>query len=250
MYYQAHSKAMADGFPSLSPQLQVAARHVLDRPDDVGLISVRGLAPNAGDHPTIMARLARRFGFDSFNEFLTLFEKRLRGHSSDYMRRAKDLQSRAGRQLDLVTEVMERGLLNLRDSFEINATDRFVPAADEILGAKRIFVADLRSCHPATFCFHYVCQVFRDNGVLLHSQGSTFNDELCHFTKSDVLLAIGVQPYTGETVVAAEFAHSRGGSTVVVTDNPDSPLSRNAGCILLIETEGPSFFHSAAPACQ
>lgn len=42
MYYQALSKAIADGLPSLSPQLQMAARHVLDRPDDVALISVRG----------------------------------------------------------------------------------------------------------------------------------------------------------------------------------------------------------------
>ena len=44
MYYQALSKAIADGLPSLSPQLQMAARHVLDRPDDVALISVRSLA--------------------------------------------------------------------------------------------------------------------------------------------------------------------------------------------------------------
>ena len=137
----------------------------------------------------------------------------------------------------------------MRDSVEINGTDRFVAAADEILDAKRIFVAGLRSCHPAAFYFHYVCQVFRDNGVLLHSQGSAFNDELRHFTKSDVLLPISVQPYTRETVAAAEFAHSRGGSTVVVTDNLVSPLSRNADRILLIETEGPSSFHSAAPAC-
>ena len=42
MYYQALSKAIADGLPSLSPHLQMAARHVLDRPDDVVLISVPG----------------------------------------------------------------------------------------------------------------------------------------------------------------------------------------------------------------
>ena len=75
MYYQALSKAIADGFPSLSSQLQLAARRGLDRPDGVALITVRGLALNAGFPPTTMARLARRFVFDSFNEFLTLFEK-------------------------------------------------------------------------------------------------------------------------------------------------------------------------------
>ena len=102
MYYQALSKAIADGFPSLSPQLQVAALMVLDRPDDVTLISVRGLA-------------------------------------------------------------------------------------------------------------------------------------------------ISVQSYTRETVAAAEFVHSCGGLTVVVTDNLVSPLSRNADRILLIETEGPSFFTPRPP---
>ena len=61
-------------------------------------------------------------------------------------------------------------------------------------------------------------------------------------------LAISLQPYKRETVAAADFAQSRGVSTVVVTDNLVSPLSRNVDRILLIETEGPSFFHSAAPA--
>ena len=58
MYYQALSKAIADGFPSLSPQLQVAEHHALDRPGDVALISVGGLAANAGVHPTTMVRLS------------------------------------------------------------------------------------------------------------------------------------------------------------------------------------------------
>ena len=121
MCYQVLSKAIADGFLSLSLQLQLAACHVLDRPDDVALISVRDLAPNAGVYPTTIARLARRFDFGTFNEFLTLFERRLRGHSLDY--------TRPGRQPDLVTEVMERGLSNLRDSVEINGTDRVAAAA-------------------------------------------------------------------------------------------------------------------------
>jgi len=43
MYYQALSKAIADGFPSLSPRLQVEEHHGLDRPGDAALISVRSL---------------------------------------------------------------------------------------------------------------------------------------------------------------------------------------------------------------
>jgi DNA-binding MurR/RpiR family transcriptional regulator len=248
MDYTALSKAIADGYPSLSPQLQLAARYVLDRPDDVALMSMRGLAGNAGVHPTTMVRLARRFDFGSFNDFRSLFQKRLRGHPSDYARRARDLQSRAGGPSDLVTEVMEKGLSNLRDSFEINGDDRFVAAATEILAGKRVFIAGLRSCYPVAFYFHYVYRVFRDNGILLHAQGGTFTDELRNFTKDDVLLAVSFEPYTKEIVAAVEYAQSRGGSAVVVTDSLVSPLARNAAHVLLIENESPSFFHSVAPA--
>lgn len=248
MDYAALSKAIADDFPGLSPQLQLAARHVLDRPDDVALLSMRGLAANAGVHPTTMVRLARRFDFDGFNEFRVLFQKRLRGHTSDYARRARELQVRAGGAGDLVADVMENGLSNLRHSFEINGAERFDAAAEEILAGKRVYIAGLRSCYPVAFFFHYVYRVFRDNGVLLHAQGGTFTDELRNITDSDVLVAISFEPYTRETVAAVEYAHSCGGAAVVITDSLVSPLARHAKHVLLTENESPSFFHSVAPA--
>lgn len=248
MDYATLSKALADGFPSLSPQLQRAARHVLDRPDDVALMSMRGLAQHAGVHPTTMVRLARRFDFTSFNDFRQPFQKRLRGHPSDFARRARDLQKRAGGTGDLVAAVMEKGLANLRQSFEINGPERFQQVAERILAGKRVYVAGLRSCYPVAFYFHYVYRVFRDNAVLLHAQGGTFSDELRNFTAADVVLAVSFEPYSKETVAAVEFARARGGGAVAVTDSLVSPLARSADKVLLIENESPSFFHSVAPA--
>lgn len=248
MDYATLSKALADGFPSLSPQLQLAARHVLDRPDDVALMSMRGLAANAGVHPTTMVRLARRFDFQSFNDFRRLFQKRLRGHPSDYTRRARDLQKHAGGAQDLVAAVMEKGLANLRQSFEVNGAERFQRAAENIIAGRRVYIAGLRSCYPVAFYFHYIYRVFRDNGVLLHGQGGTFSDELRNFTAADVVVAISFEPYSKETVAAVEFARARGGGAVALTDSLISPLARGADNVLLIENESPSFFHSVAPA--
>jgi len=248
MDYAELSEALAEGFPSLSPQLQLAARHVLDRPDDVALMSMRGLAANAGVHPTTMVRLAKRFDFESFNDFRRPFQKRLRGHPSDYARRARELQSRAGSPPHLVAEVMDKGIDNLRQSFEVNGAERIQQAAEVIDGAERVFVAGLRSCYPVAFFFHYLYRVFRDNAVLLHSQGGTFSDALRTFTENDVLVAVSFEPYTKETVAAAEFARARGGRTVSITDSLVSPLARGADSVLMIENESPSFFHSVAPA--
>ena len=60
MYYQVLSKTIADGFPSLSPQLQVAALMVLDRPDDVALISVPG--PHMSVMEALVALMLARGG--------------------------------------------------------------------------------------------------------------------------------------------------------------------------------------------
>ena len=248
MDYAALSKAIADDFPHLSPRLQEAARHVLDRPDDVALMSMRGLAANAGVHPTTMVRLARHFKYDSFKDFRRPFQKRLRSHPSDYARRARELQSRSGGAPALVASVMDKGLNNLRHSFEINGAERFEAAATALLAGERIFVAGMRSCYPVAFYFDYIYRVFRDNCSLLHAQGGAFADELRYFTKDDVLLAVSFDPYSRETVAAADYADARGGKIVAITDSLVSPLSRNASHVLMVENESPSFFHSLAPA--
>jgi len=63
MDYAEFAQNLAERYPSLSPQLRLAARHVLDRPDDVALMSMRGIAADAGVHPTTLTRLARALDF-------------------------------------------------------------------------------------------------------------------------------------------------------------------------------------------
>ena len=59
MDFATLSKRIAETFPRLSLRLQRAARHVLESPDDMALMSMRGLAASAAVHPSTMVRLAR-----------------------------------------------------------------------------------------------------------------------------------------------------------------------------------------------
>ena len=82
---------MADSFPGLSPRLQIAARYVLDRPDDVALLSMRSMATNATVHPSTMVRLAKSYGFDSYQDFRPPFQQRLRDRPEGYLVRARNI---------------------------------------------------------------------------------------------------------------------------------------------------------------
>lgn len=249
MEFSDLSTLIADRFPRLSPQLQVAARHVLDRPDDVALKSMRTVAADAGVHPSTMTRLVRALDIASYDVFRDAFQHRLRAHPADWAGRAQELQARAGgRRREAVGDVLDAAVANVRESFDANAYARFEACAQALGGARRLYVAARRSCFPIGFYFHYVYGVFRTNSLLMDGYGGTFADRMRGFGAGDVLFAISFDPYSAKTVQAVEFARENGGSSVVMTDSLVSPLVDDPDRTLIIRNESPSFFPSIAPA--
>ena len=248
MDFSELSSFIVDRFPRLSPQLQLAARHVLDQPDDVALKSMRTIATDAGVHPTTMTRLARALEFDNYQAFRAAFQHRLRSHPANFLGRAQEMQARAGsKRRQVVNEVLEAATHNLKESFSANKLARFTACADILTKANRVFVAARRSCFPVGYYFHYVYGVFRHNSVLMDGYGGTFADHMRGFGKGDVLLAISFAPYSAKTVQAVEFAKESGGTSVVLTDSMVSPLVETPDQTLIIKNESPSFFQSIAP---
>lgn len=250
MDFTAINQRLADVFPQLSPRLQKAARYVLDRPDDVALLSMRGLAAKADVHPSTMVRLARSLDFSGYAAFREPFQQRLRVRPAGYLDRARKLQARGGDGEDakLLQEVLSANLTNLNETFEVNDVEKFRDFAKTLAAARRIYIVGLRSVFPVAFFFHYACRMFRDDTILLDGRGGTFADDLRQLGKGDVILGISFDPYTQETVRAVEFAKDHGGEAAVLTDSPVSPLAKLGDHMLLIKNESPSFFHSIASA--
>ncbi len=247
MDFAKFSKQIADSFPGLSPQLQIAARYVLDRPDDVALMSMRSLAADAGVHPSTMVRLAKSYGFDSYQGFRSNFQHRLRARQEGFLVKARSLQARGHEgEARLTQEVLSANMTNLRETFEINTPASFEASAKVLDKARRVFIVGMRGVFPIAYFFYYAYSMFRENAVLLDGRGGAFSDDLRNFSKDDVILAISVNPYTFETVRAIDYAKEHGGKAVVITDSLVSPLAKTADQVLIIKNESPSFFYSVA----
>lgn len=250
MDFAALNQRIAGAFPQLSPQLQRAARHVLDNPDDVALMSMRRLAANARVHPSTMVRLARAFGFDRYTGFREPFQQRLRVRTKGYLDRARDLQARGADDAasKLIEDILATDVDNLHACIETNDAATLAACADTLARARRLYVVGLRSCFPVAFFFDYVCRMFRGDTVLLDGRGGTFADDLRALGPGDVMLAISVEPYTYETVRAIGYTKRQGGTAVALTDSVVSPLAKDADHVLIVGTDSPSFFHSIVPA--
>src|SRR5260370_28043380 len=70
--------SIVEAFDILPPQLQTAARYMLDRPDDVALLSMREQARRAGVPPATMTRLAQRLGLEGYDQVRELYARAVR----------------------------------------------------------------------------------------------------------------------------------------------------------------------------
>ena len=246
--YQEVTTTLEAIYGGLSPQLRLAARYVLDRPDDVALNTMRRLASLAGVHPTTMVRLARRLDYPGYNEFREVFRERLSGTRSRYSSRARALQRRGEQDVSLAEEVVTADFTNLRESFEAIGSVRLERCAAVLHEADRLYLIGLRGCFPIAFYLHYACSMFRNDVVLVDGNGGTLADEMRGVDSRDALIAISFSPYTRDTVGVVGYAASHGARIIAITDSALSPLVPPAVEALIVRGDSPSFFQSVTAA--
>ena len=241
--------SLVEVFDILPPQLQAAARYMLDRPDDVALLSMREQARRAGVPPATMTRLAQRLGLEGYDEVRELYAGAVRSGALGFAGKAgAQVEAQKLRGEKALARVMALTLSRqLARLAEPAALERLADAASRLHEARRVYCLGLRSCHAAAWHFHYMLSLLGDKTVMLDDAGGTGLDAIRDAGTGDVLLAASVEPYARATIEGARYASGRGVPVVALTDSEVSPLARLAASSILVATESPSFFHTMTP---
>ena len=80
---------IVEAYEAMPPRLQAAARYILDRPDDVALLSMREQARRAGVPAATMTRLAKRLGLDGYEAVKALYAGALRDGTLGFAQKAR-----------------------------------------------------------------------------------------------------------------------------------------------------------------
>lgn len=237
-------------FTALPPQMRAAARYIVERPNDVALLSMREQARQAGVMPATMTRLAQRLGYDGYEEVRNIYAAAIRAGQVGFA-------GRGGRQ---VAEQREKGDLGLAAAFlaatetslrqlnEPAALASLAAAAEMLSAARRIYCLGLRASYPLAWIFAYLVGLFGERAVVLDGAAGLLADEAAAISPDDVILAFSFDPYTRITIDVAQRAHDQGIAIVAVTDSQVSPLARIAAQSILVSPETPSFFRTMTPA--
>ncbi len=228
-------------FASLSPQLRIGARHMIDHRDQVSLLSMRALAAEARVQPATLVRLAQQLGYSGWAELKQIFDQDLAQHADGYTARARVLVYQEGRECE--TPNLRLQVANLL-ALAAENHDPLATAVNLLHDASRIYIAGFRSCYAPALSLKYLCSLFRPDVLLIDNATSSFEQQLRYLTGRDALVVISFAPYSREIAVAASAAKRHHCPLIALSDSKVAPIALNAASVLTFRTDGTSFFPS------
>jgi DNA-binding MurR/RpiR family transcriptional regulator len=242
-------RRLVESFPGLTPELQKAARFMVEHPEEIGLNSMRKVAHDAGVNPATITRLSKKLGFDEYEQLREPFRQRLRSLSPNFSSKLQDVQRRRDDgDHSLFADLRDAEIANIEGSLSDDNCETIDRAASAMQSCRYVYVLGLRGAYAPAFLFHYTYQLFRDNSQLLDTRAGIFADQLRTIGPEDCLLVVSFPPYTLLTIDAVEFAASAGAKIIAVTDSAVSPAATSAIHTIVTQSQSPSFYHSLTGA--
>lgn len=233
-------------FDELPPQLQLAARYIIDNPREVGVQTMRSLAGTIDVHPNTFTRLARALGFDGYESMRERFRDFVRSGSGSSANRAKWLQTLAkeGGHAAVLGSMAQASLDNTEEMFRAQSIEQIDKVVETLINARKVHVVGVGLAYSLAYNFWYLARIVFDHFVLVPNQGTLLSDDLLHIGKKDCLVAMTFQPYRNETLNAIKIANDCGAKTIAITDSMASTAYRDATYGLVSPTHTPQFFQS------
>jgi len=215
------------------PDAQRAVADALKNDPHLGAFwGIEVLAERSGVSVGSVMRLARRLDYRGFNEFRNAlraaYSARTNPPQPSSMPLPADLFGTLADVVERYSEHLQR-MIRMVDHQTLDA------AAKALLEARHRVVLGRGVSHVMSLILgFYLTQA----GVpTIAALPSDFSNQAANLGPGDLLVVIGFQPYSRETLEAAAFARQNGVRILALTDRVDSPLAAHADLLLPVSSE-------------
>ncbi|MEM6462968.1 MAG: MurR/RpiR family transcriptional regulator [Pseudomonadota bacterium] len=239
-------------YRSLSPQLKLAANHVIDNHEDVASRSLRAIAVSSKLNPPTFSRLARALGLNSYEEMRELCRAEIKYRSSTFAEKAGLLQSEieidggGGPRTPFALRQSASAIRNIGDLADGLDYAKLQIVANRLIASQRVFLAGSMSSEGFVDYMGYLGSLAFTNWNVVGQGGVSAATALSGLTGKDSLLVIMKNPYARRSVDAARLAHESGAFVVLITDAIACPAVAFSNHHFIVPTDSPQFFSSYA----
>lgn len=227
-------------------------KRMLDEPHETATKSISEIADENGINISSVTRLAQKLGFNGFPGLKDLFRQHVQHRKRFYSQQVRKFlekgPARADDKSGLLQHVIQdewSNVMLMADAFEER---QFRRAVDLIMKAREIHIIGLRSSYPLAYYLSFYMKMIHSGVSLIGQAGHTLAEDLARLKTGDLLIAIGVNPYTRDTVEACRICREQDVDVFAITDSVSSPLTNQTENYLLVSIQGDYFFSPIAAA--
>lgn len=232
------------GDKPLSPRQDQVLSVLRAQPRMASYSSVAQVALAAGSNASTVTRTAQALGYDGWSEFQVDFRSRYLA-SLSAVEVAAEHEAAAQAPLRLALSTDQANLATLGRSIDASVVHR---VAASIVGARRTWVIAGGSYAVPGRALEHNVGIAGYDIRLLDADVARLANSLTQLVSADVVVIFSLWRVYDSTVRAAELAAEAGASVVVITDDEASEVTKHAGAVLVVPSEGAGFFPSLVPS--
>lgn len=192
-----------------------------------------------------VVRFAVLLGYEGFPELHKALEEVVQNRLEIISK--IEISEKNENQENILEAVMLSDAEKIKRTLQELSKEAFYEAADNILGARRIYIIGLRNCASlASFLGFYLNIMLQNVAVISTGSANEIFEQMLNIGEEDVVIGISFPRYSMHTIKAMEFANDRRAKVISITDNRLSPLNLYSSCNLLARSEMATLLDSLA----
>lgn len=232
------------GDKPLSPKQNQVLSVLRAQPRMASYSSVAQVAQASGSNASTVTRAAQALGYDGWSEFQVEFRSRYLS-SLSAVEVAAEHEAVAQAPLRLALSTDQASLAALGRSIDASEVHRVAAA---IVGARRTWVIAGGSYAVPGRALEHNVGIAGYDIRLLDADVARLANSLTQLNSEDVVVVFSLWRVYDSTVRAAAIAAEAGALVVAITDDESSEVTKHAGVVLVVPSEGAGFFPSLVPS--
>jgi len=227
--YSASSLArIRSRLPSLAAAEQRVAQWVLQHAQEVVRMSMAQVARECGVSDTTVLRFCRAAGFQGYTDMKLSIVQDL----ATPTQLVHDDINEDDDALTIARKVFHSNIQALQDTLEVLDEEALNKAADLIANANQILIIGVGTSGPIVQDMYHM---FFRLGFNVRAQTDSYLQlmEAALVSKGDVVVGISQSGSSTDPVLTVEEAKRNGASTIIITGNAESPITKYADVTLL-----------------
>ncbi|MBQ8572236.1 MAG: MurR/RpiR family transcriptional regulator [Ruminococcus sp.] len=221
---------------SMSKGQKLIAHFIEQHYDQAAFLTASKLGELVGVSESTVVRFATEIGYSGYPELQKAMQEMIKDKLTSVQR--IDVTAAKIENNDVLGTVLNQDIQKIRHTIEETSREDFKRAVNSIINAEHIYIYGARSASAlANFLGYYFGLIFDNVHIITTGSRSGVYEGLFRISDKDALIGISFPRYSRVSVNAMSFAHSRGASTISITDNMLSPLVPHSSSVLIARSD-------------